>query len=223
MVHIHVSETLKENADCKAQTGRSPVEYLDDLGLIGPHSVLAHCVHLSAQDRRILVERDAVIAHLPVSNMKLSSGQFDHSAARRAGLRLTLGTDGASSNNGLSMLTEMKVASLSAKIRSQSPIVARDHEVLDMATRAGAQAFGIDAGEIAVGRLADALLIDLDQPCLIADHSLVSNLVYAADSTVIDTVICDGRVLMRGRRVEGEADIVAQGRAAAARVRARRG
>ncbi len=222
LLHIHVSETSKENADCLAQTGRSPVRYLDDLGVIGPHSILAHCVHLSDEDRAILAERDAVIAHLPTSNMKLCSGQFDHASARAAGLRMTLGTDGASSNNSLSMLTEMKLASLSAKIRSGSPTDARDHEVYAMATLASAQAFGIDAGNIAVGRLADALLIDLDQPSLVADHNLESNLVYAADSSVIDTVICDGKILMSGRRVPGEEEILEQGRAAAARIRARR-
>ena len=222
LLHIHVSETRKENADCLAATGRTPVKYLDDLGVIGANSVLAHCVHLTDEDRDILAARDAVIAHLPVSNMKLCSGQFDHASARAAGLRLTLGTDGASSNNGLSMLAEMKVASLSAKILSGSPTIARDHEVYDMATVAGAQAFGIDAGEIRPGGLADALLIDLDQPCLVADHSLLSNLVYAADSSVIDTVICDGRVLMSGRHVPGEEEILEQGRAAAARVRERR-
>jgi 5-methylthioadenosine/S-adenosylhomocysteine deaminase len=222
LLHIHVSETSKENADCLAKTGRSPVAYLDDLGVIGSRSILAHCVHLSAEDRQILAERDAVIAHLPTSNMKLCSGQFDHAAARAAGLRLTLGTDGASSNNCLSMLTEMKLASLSAKIRSGSPTEARDHEMHEMATVVGARAFGIDAGEIAVGKLADAMLIDLDQPSMVADHNLASNLVYAADSSVIDTVICDGRVLMSGRRVPGEEEILEQGRAAAARVRARR-
>lgn len=222
MIHTHVSETLKENADCRALTGRSPVAYLNDLGLIGPRSVLAHCVHLSDGDREILAERDAIIAHCPASNLKLCSGQFDHLAARMAGIRLTLGTDGASSNNGLSMVTEMKVAALSAKIRSLSPTAARDREVFGMATADGAAAFGIDAGEIAVGRLADALLIDLDQPSMVADHSLVSNLVYAADSSVIHTVICDGRILMRDRYVEGEEEILAQGRAAAARVRNRR-
>lgn len=222
LIHIHVSETLKENSDCLAATGRTPVAYLDDLGAIGPRSVLAHCVHLTDDDRAILAQRDAVIAHLPVSNMKLCSGQFDYSAARAAGIRLTLGTDGASSNNSLSMVTEMKFASLSAKILSGSPTVARDHEVYGMATVAGAQAFGIDAGVIAEGGLADALLIDLDQPSLVADHSLESNLVYAADSSVIDTVICDGKVLMSGRQVPGEEEILEQGRAAAARVRDRR-
>ena len=222
LLHIHVSETRKENADCLAQTGRTPVAYLNDLGVIGPNSILAHCVHLSDEDRGILAEHDAVIAHLPASNMKLCSGQFDHTAARAAGLHLTLGTDGASSNNCLSMLTEMKLASLSAKIRSGSPTAARDHEVYEMATVAGALAFGIDAGVIAEGGLADALLIDLDQPNLIADHNLESNLVYAADSSVIDTVICDGRVLMSGRHVPGEEEILEQGRAAAARVRERR-
>ncbi len=222
MIHIHVSETLQENIDCLAQTGRTPVAYLDDLGLIGPRSMLAHCVHISDTDREIIAARGATVTHQPVSNMKLSSGQFDYAAARAAGIALTLGTDGASSNNGLSMLGEMKVAALSAKDSSGSPVVAPAKEVYEMATVDGARAFGIDAGEIAVGLLADALLIDLHQPSMIADHNLVSNLVYAADSSVIDTVICDGRVLMAGRRVPGEDDIMAAAREAAARVRKRR-
>jgi 5-methylthioadenosine/S-adenosylhomocysteine deaminase len=222
VVHIHVSETQQENVDCMATTGRSPVAYLADLGLIGPRSVLAHCVHLSEADRETIAASGATITHQPVSNMKLSNGQLDYVAARAAGIPITLGTDGASSNNGLSMLEEMKVASMSAKSSSGSPVVAPADEIFAMATVDAARAFGVDAGEITVGRLADALLIDLDQPSMIADHNFVSNLVYAADSSVIDTVICDGRVLMAGRRVPGEEEIMAAAREAAARVRQRR-
>ena len=212
-IHIHVSETAKEVADCRsAHDGMTPVEYLDSLGIIRADAVLAHCVHLTDRDREIIAERGAVAAHMPVSNMKLCSGMFDFEAARRAGCRVSIGTDGASSNNNLSMLDEMKFAALTAKARTGDPTAGRASDILHAATVEGARAFGIDAGVIARGKLADALLIDLSQPCMVGDYSLVSNLVYSADPSVVDTVICDGEILMRGRTIPGEAEIVAAAR-----------
>ena len=124
-IHIHVSETAKEVADCRsAHDGMTPVEYLDSLGIIRADAVLAHCVHLTDRDREIIAERGAVAAHMPVSNMKLCSGMFDFEAARRAGCRVAIGTDGASSNNNLSMLDEMKFAALTAKARTGKKAVA---------------------------------------------------------------------------------------------------
>ena len=222
-VHIHVAETVAEVRDSIAEHGLSPVAYLDSLGLITESAVLAHCVHLDDQDRRIIAERGAVIAHSPISNLKLCSGFFDHARAEAAGCRIVLGTDGAASNNNLSMFDEMKTAALLAKSQSGSPLAGRDAAVLHGATAGTAQAFGIDAGVIEVGRLADAMLLDLHHPAMIANHNLSANLVYAADSSVITTVICDGRVLMRDRRVPGEEDIIAEGLEAAQRVASRRG
>jgi 5-methylthioadenosine/S-adenosylhomocysteine deaminase len=222
-IHIHASETAGEVADCLATTGLTPIGLMDRVGLLGPRTVLAHCVHLTADDLATIVERGSVIAHMPISNMKLCAGTFDLPGAQAAGARIALGTDGASSNNGLSMLDEMKFASLSAKRLSGSATAGRADDILGIATYGGADAFDIDAGRIAVGKLADAILVDLDHPSMIADHDLAANLVYAADSAVVDTVICNGRVLMTGRRVPGEADIVAEAREAAARVRAGRG
>jgi len=212
-IHIHVSETAKEVADCRsAHHGMTPVEYLDSLGIIRADAVLAHCVHLTDRDREIIAGRGAVAAHMPVSNMKLCSGMFDFEAARRAGCRVAIGTDGASSNNNLSMLDEMKFAALTAKARTGDPTAGRAADIWRAATEEGARAFGIDAGAIAAGKLADAVLIDLTQPCLVGDYSLTSNLVYSADPSVVDTVICDGEILMRGRAIPGEAEIVAAAR-----------
>jgi 5-methylthioadenosine/S-adenosylhomocysteine deaminase len=219
-VHIHASETAGEVTDCLAATGLTPIGLLDRARLLGPRTVLAHCVHVTEADLATIVERGSVIAHMPVSNMKLCSGAFDLSAAQSAGARIALGTDGAASNNSLSMLDEMKSASLSAKRQAGSPTAGRAPDILAIATTGGADAFDIDAGRIAVGKLADAILVDLDHPAMIADHSLAANLVYSADSAVVDSVICDGRIVMAGRRVPGEADIVAEAREAAARVRA---
>ena len=212
-IHIHVSETYKEYSDCRhAHDKKTPVEYLDSLGIIRRDAVLAHAIYLTAHDREIIAERGAVLAHMPISNMKLCSGTFNFTDAVKAGCRVAIGTDGASSNNNLSMLDEMKFAALVAKMRSGSPTAGAAPEILRAATEVGASAFGIDAGVIAEGKLADALLIDLDQPCMVGDYSLVSNLVYSADPSVIDTVICDGEILMRGRVVPDEAEIVAAAR-----------
>ena len=107
------------------------------------------------------------------------------------------------------MFDEMKCAALSAKLEADNPVAGQARMVLDCATRAGAEAFGIDAGVIAPGKLADAILVDLNHPAMTPNYHLVSNLVYSADTSVVRTVICDGRVLMRDRVVPGEAEIVA--------------
>lgn len=221
-VHIHVAETAAEVRESIATHGMTPVAYLDSLGLINDSAVLAHCVHLDDNDRRIIAESGAVIAHSPISNLKLCSGFFDHARAEAAGCRIVLGTDGAASNNNLSMFDEMKTASLLAKSSARSPLAGRDAEVLHSATAGTAEAFGIDAGVIEVGRLADAMLLDLHHPAMIANHNLSANMVYAADSSVITTVICDGRILMRDRQVDGEDQIIAEGIEAAQRVASRR-
>lgn len=221
-VHIHAAETAAEVSDSLRITGMTPIGYLDSLGLVTPDTILAHCVHLNDDDRRIISDRGAVIAHMAVSNLKLCSGFFAHDKAVQAGCRIVLGTDGAASNNSLSMLAEMKSAALLAKSQAGSPLAGRDSAMLDAATSLGAAAFGIDAGHIGIGAQADAILLKLNHPLMVSDHSLTANLVYAADSSVIDTVICDGRVLMRHDAIPGEDDIVAEARDAVARVRSRR-
>ena len=190
-LHIHLSETRKEVEDCLREHGTTPVRYLDSLGFLGPDVIAAHVVHVDEEEAAILASRGVTIAHCPCSNLKLASGIHD------AGCRITLGTDGDSSNNNLDMREEMKFAALLAKASSGDPEVMPADEALAMATRNGAAAFGIDAGVIQEGKLADALLVRLDdvpmQPC----HNLVSNWVYAAGSSCIDTVICNGKILMR--------------------------
>jgi len=217
-VHIHVAETAAEVRESIARHGLTPVAYLDELGLVGPASVLAHCVHLTDEDRGIIVDRGATIAHMPISNLKLCSGFFDHQRAVVAGCRIALGTDGAASNNSLSMFDEMKVAALLAKSQAGTPIAGRGEAMLQAASEGAAAALDIDAGEIAVGRLADAMLLDLRHPAMVADYSLVTNLVYSADSGVVDTVICDGQVLMTNREVPDEANIIGEGLDASARL-----
>ena len=212
-VHIHVAETAREVEDCrKAHDGMTPVEYLDSLGIINDRAMLAHCVHLTDHDREIIAQRGAYIAHNPVSNLKLCSGVFDFERARAAGCRVTLGTDGTSSNNSLSMLDEMKFAALSAKFTGNSPKAGRVGDIFNIATAAGCAFAGVDAGSIAVGKAADILLIDLKHPVLSAGYDLVSDLVYAGEPEMIDSVICNGKFLMKNRIIPGEADVVAAAR-----------
>lgn len=200
-LHIHLSETRKEVDDCLQAHGTTPVRYLDRLGVLGDNVVAAHVVHVDEEEADILAARGVTIAHCPVSNMKLASGIFPYRRLHEAGCRIALGTDGDCSNNNLDMREEMKVAALLAKTSSGDPRTMPASEALDMASRCGAEAFGIDGGIIAEGKAADALLVRLDdermQPC----HNLVSNWVYAAGSSCIDTLICDGRILMKNREI----------------------
>jgi len=196
-LHIHLSETRQEVEDCLRAHGTTPVRYLDSLGFLGPDVIAAHVVHVDEEEAAILASRGVTIAHCPCSNMKLASGIFPYKMLHEAGCRITLGTDGDSSNNNLDMREEMKFAALLAKVSSGDPEVLPAAEALEMATRNGAEAFGLDAGVIREGALADALLVRLDdermQPC----HNLVSNWVYAAGSSCIDCVICNGNIVMK--------------------------
>ena len=212
MIHIHASETRREVDECLAKHNMTPIGWLDHLGLLSDKTLLAHCTHLTDEDIQLIAERKSVIAHMPVSNMKLCSGSFDLTRAVNGNCRVTIGTDGCSSNNNLSMLEEMKFAALLAKQLTNNPEAGKDSLIYDLATRCGAEAFGIDAGVIAEWKLADAVLVDLDNPLMVGDYNLVANMVYSADSSVIDTVICAGRVLMQNRHVPGEEEIIAQAR-----------
>ncbi len=211
-LNIHLAETMTEDVDCrKAHNGMSPVEYMDSIGLLGPKTILAHVVHVDQHDQEILARTGAICVHNPASNMKLSSGVFKMKELQRNGCRIALGTDGASSNNNLDMLEEMKLAALLAKCYAD-PEAGAATDVFKMATQWGAEAFGLDAGVIAEGKLADALLVDLDNEKMVPNYNLVSNIVYSADSSCIDTVICNGKVVMRGRVVPGEKEIIEQAR-----------
>ncbi len=195
LLHIHLSETVKEVEDCLTEHGTTPVRYLDSIGFLGPDVIAAHCVHVDDEEAAILAERCVTVSHCPCSNMKLGSGVFPYSRLMQAGCRITLGTDGASSGNNLDLREAMKFAALLAKSGGDPELLPAE-EVFRWATRSGAEAFGIDAGVIAEGKLADCLLIDLSdirmQPC----HHLVSNFVYSADSRCIKHVLCDGRIVL---------------------------
>jgi len=200
-LHIHLSETKTEVDDCIRDHGTTPVRYLDSLGVLGDNVIAAHVVHVDEEEAALLASRGVTVSHCPCSNMKLASGVFPYKLLHDAGCRIALGTDGDSSNNNLDMREEMKFAALLAKVSSGDPEILPADEALAMATRNGAEAFGIDAGVIAEGKLADALLVDLNDERMQPLHSLTSNWVYAAGSSCIDTVICNGKIVMKHRQL----------------------
>lgn len=223
-VHVHVAETRGEVDECmKAHGGKTPVAYLDDLGLLGPKTVMAHCVHLSDDDVLRIADRGAVVVENQQSNMKLASGLFPfRRAVEKGGCRAAIGTDGAASNNSLSIFAEMKCAALAAKVESGDPTAGSAERVFRMATRGGADAFGIDAGEIRVGAAADFAILKPDAVPLVPGFATASDMVYAADPSCVDTVVCNGRVLMEGGVVPGEDEIVREARLVARRIAAAR-
>ncbi|MCF0216583.1 MAG: amidohydrolase [Fibrobacteraceae bacterium] len=214
--HTHLSETLDEVNNCKRDFGCTPTELWKRLGLfdddLGKRSVFAHCVYLSESDMLTLAEAGATIVFVCSSNLKLGSGIPNIPAILKKGIKTAIGTDGASSNNTLDMHQETKLVSLLAKVNlpnHQGNVeMLPAQQALYMATRGGALAYGIDGGEIAEGRLADALLVHLDNPRLVPCHNLVSNWIYSADSTAIDSVICNGKFIMTHGHIDGEEEIL---------------
>jgi 5-methylthioadenosine/S-adenosylhomocysteine deaminase len=208
LLHIHISETVKEVEDCLAKYGLRPVQWLDKIGLLGPNVMAAHVVHVTNEEIRILAERGVKVVHNPASNMKLASGSFPYGKMVSRGVEVLLGTDGCSSNNNLDMMEEMKLATLLAKLQHNDPTLLDTHTVFDMATVKGAETLGWDCGKIAEGKLADCMLVDLSNHRLVPGYHLVDDIVYSADSSCIDTVLCDGRILMENGYVEGEEEII---------------
>ena len=209
LVHTHLSETKREVDDCMAQHGARPAAYLDKIGFLSKDVVAAHGCWLDPAEIEILARTGAKVAHCPTSNMKLAAGQaMPYAAMKEAGVVMGLGTDGAASNNNLDMFEAMKFSALLQKFAHRDPSVLPAHEAFQLATLGGARALGIDAGLVQAERLADLVLLDPRRPELTPRHDDVSNWVYSAHGNCVDTVICDGQVIMKGRRVKGEAEIL---------------
>lgn len=207
ILHFHLSETEKEVADCVAEHGLTPVRWLDSLGVLSSNCVAAHVVHVDEEEIQILKERGVAIAHNPVSNMKLASGYFKSLQMQESANKVMIGTDGCSSNNNLDMQEETKFAAMIAKCNYGPETLPVD--VLKQWSLTNApKVFGIDAGEIAVGKLADALLLDMNNERFVPNFNMYSNWFYASNCEAINTMICNGKILMRNRKVQGEDEII---------------
>ena len=202
-IHIHVAETKKEVEDVTNEHGKRPFEYLDEIGFLGSEVTAAHGVWLSDSEIDIIKERDVKISHNPSSNMKLSSGVSPVAEILRKGGCVSLGTDGPASNNNMDMLEEMKIAALLQKVKTMDPTVLTAQEVFNMATINGANSLGLEneIGIIEVGKKADLVLVDMKTPKLTPFRNPISHLVYSANGGDVDTVICNGELLMENREL----------------------
>ena len=203
-IHIHVSETQKEINDSLDEKGLRPFEYLEKIGFLGPDVVAAHCVWLSDEEIEIIKKHDVKVSHNPCSNMKLASGIAPVSKLIENDICVSIGTDGASSNNNLDLIEELKTASLLQKVSTLDPKVLTSDEAIEMATIKGAETLGLsdEIGSIEVGKKADIILIDTNSANMVPDSSsLSSNVIYSANGSNVDTTICNGKILMENKKL----------------------
>lgn len=193
-VHTHASENTEEVALVAQRTGRPNVRYLDDVGISGAHVVLAHVIHVDAEERALLAARGTTVAHCPSSNLKLASGICPVPEYRAQGIRVTLGADGAPCNDRLDAFTEMRLAALLPKIRL-GPGALAAWDVVRMATAEGAAALGLNAGTLEAGRRADFVLLDPDagfaSPVAWRDDPY-GPIVYSMDRSHVAATYVDG-------------------------------
>ena len=203
-LHIHVSETKKEVDDCLAAHGKTPVGYLDELGLASDKLTAAHSVWLKDNDLEIYKNRGVKVAHCPISNMKLASGAAPLKHILEMGITVGLGTDGAASNNTLDLFSDMRACALMHKVNNFDPTAISAREVVKMATIDGAKVIGEDKeiGSLETGKKADIITINLNKPHLVPIFNPYSHLVYCVNSGDVENVIVGGKVIMKNRDVK---------------------
>ncbi|MHC1598316.1 MAG: amidohydrolase [Candidatus Methanofastidiosia archaeon] len=193
-IHIHLAETQKEVQDIKKERGMTPVEYLESLSFLDENVVLAHCVHLTDSDISIMAKYGVSVAHCPNSNLKLSSGIAPVNNMVSAGINVSLGTDGASSNNSINMQQEMKSMALIHKLNDPTHIDAKT--AFSIATKCGGQALGLNIGELSPGYAADILFINPLHYSMIPSNNIISNIVYSMNTEAISHVMINGKFVM---------------------------
>ncbi|MFA7115938.1 MAG: amidohydrolase [Bacteroidales bacterium] len=215
-LHTHLLETRKELYDFQQKYGVSPVRRLDDMEILNENVIAAHSLWLSQEDIEILGKRKVTCVHNVNSNLKLASGyKFKYNELKDSGCNVTLGTDGCGSSNNLDMLETMKTTALLQKAWRNNPAVMPIDELLATATVNGAKTFNLDIGEIKEGNLADLMLINTNSAAFIPNYDFLANFIYSANSSCIDTLICDGNILMEKRKVKGEKEILENAQKAA--------
>lgn len=191
-IHIHLSETKTENTDCMKRFNQSPTEVFEECGIFENKTIAAHGVYLSDKDLDILSKYDVSVVHNPSSNLKLSSGFLDCTRVINKKINLAMGTDSSASNNNLSMIKEISLTSLVSKYNNPQNLKAYD--VLKMATINGAKALELDdkIGTLEEGKLADIILIDLNNPNHTPQNNLISSLPYSTFDKDVSYVIING-------------------------------
>jgi 5-methylthioadenosine/S-adenosylhomocysteine deaminase len=216
LIHMHLAETENESVFSQNTYGMSPTAFLDSLGILSERYIGCHGCMLDKNDVEILGRRGAKLVHVPVSNLKLAvEKDFPYSLVQEARIPFCFGTDGCASNNHLDIIETMKFASLLAKFCSSDPTMLPARQTFDIATQAAADIFRLGKWVIEEGSSPDIVLIDLKRPEFVPNFEMYSDIVYATNGSAVDTVICRGEVLMEGRIVPGEEEIMARAAEAA--------
>jgi 5-methylthioadenosine/S-adenosylhomocysteine deaminase len=200
---IHVAETKTEVEESLKRFGKRPFEYLEFLGIVGPHIIADHCVHLDDSEIERIAENKIRVVHNPESNMKLASGISPVAKLLAKGVTVGLGTDGCASNNNLDLFEEMDTAAKLQKVGTMDPTALDAPTVLRMATVSGAKILGLEnlVGSLEVGKKADIILLDANKPHLTPLYNPYSHLVYSARGNDVTHVMINGRLILENRRL----------------------
>ena len=196
-MHVHVSETRSEHEEALARHGTTPFQILDRYGVWENGGIAAHCVYTTPEDWAIMAKKDVTALHNPYSNLKLGSGVAPIPSMLRAGVNVSLGTDGVSSHNSTDMFADMKLCAILHNGVNRDPMALTARQALKMATVNGAKALARNTGRIAAGCTADLILVDFDVPNLIPCHDAAENLVYSATGANVVMNMARGRVIYR--------------------------
>lgn len=199
----HLSESITEVENCLKEHGKTPVEYLADLGFLDEQTILAHCVQMQGDDLDIIRNSGATIVTNPASNAKLGNGFAQAAEMVEKGINLCIGTDGAASNNTLNMFREMTLLSLIQKGIHHDPVSLPAETLVRAATVNAAKALGMKdrLGVIKEGAAADLIFLDLDTPSMFPANNILSSLCYSAGGSEVSTVMIDGKLVMRNREL----------------------
>jgi 5-methylthioadenosine/S-adenosylhomocysteine deaminase len=205
-LHLHLSETRKEVNDHKRKTGRRPVEWLNDINVLSERTVAAHSAWVTMNEVRIMAKTGISVSSCPVSNMKLATGGVAPiPEMMQNNVNVSLGTDGSTTNNSLDMFADMKILGLLQKSARWDPTVLNAQTLLDIVTINGAAAVGMekDIGSIEPGKYADIVILDGKSPNLrpLSFENIISNIVYSSSSGNVKTVLCQGDIVMKDRKI----------------------
>jgi 5-methylthioadenosine/S-adenosylhomocysteine deaminase len=200
---IHLSENEAELNTCKERYNCSPAQHLEQLGLLGPKTLAAHCVMLTDEEITLMAKRGASVSHCIESNMKLASGAAPITAMLAAGVQVGIGTDGAASNNDVDMFAEMDSVAKMQKVLTMNPTAMNAEQTLHAATLGGAETLSAskNIGSLAAGKKADLIVLNMNQPHLTPLYNIPSHLVYAARGADVLHSVIAGNIVMENRRL----------------------
>jgi len=196
---MHAAETPWRVEGCRQKYGYPSVEWLWNLGILGPDVLLAHCIWLNDMELNLLSATGTNVVHNPVANQYMGDGVAPITKMLDRGITVALGTDGAASNNGQDMFEAMKAAALLQKVSQHNPRAINCQKILEMATIDAAKAIGMadKLGSLEAGKFADIVLIDLAAPFLVPSVNAISNLIYATSTKAVDLVLVNGQVVFK--------------------------